>query len=305
MAVPGLATVRERLTSALIGAASPSGGWGYASGLASRLEPTCWALLALRPTDLGSRHVARHLDWLRSLRRADGLLSHAGQPPNVAFNGVAVLVLLDEPSSVDPQAQSHRAMARQVVGGMLHTRGVPGRESPVSGHDDTLRGWPWLPGTASWVEPTAWCLLAVSRYRRVAADTRGGEVVDEARRLLIDRTCEVGGWNCGTPRVFGTSLPPYVAPTSLTILALQDEVSHPVVAKALSRLRATWADEPSSIALALTSLAFEVVGQPHEEVDAALAALTERPGFSDRLVEVGMSLYALTAGIHHAAAFRL
>ncbi len=36
---------------ALLSAANADGGWGYYPGKASRLEPTCWALLALLPSD--------------------------------------------------------------------------------------------------------------------------------------------------------------------------------------------------------------------------------------------------------------
>src|SRR5438105_856772 len=45
----------DRLTDmrrALLSAVNADGGWGYYPGHASRLEPTCWALLALRtPVD--------------------------------------------------------------------------------------------------------------------------------------------------------------------------------------------------------------------------------------------------------------
>src|SRR5690242_21936247 len=51
------------------------GGWGFRTGLASRVEPTCWALLALLQGEFQEEQdhrISRGLEFLRSAQLADG-----------------------------------------------------------------------------------------------------------------------------------------------------------------------------------------------------------------------------------------
>jgi hypothetical protein len=90
-----------RMLEALVAGANPDGGWAYYPGHASRLEPTCWALLALlaQPSTAG-REMAAHRDFLWRSRRSDGLLLEQAvgeeNRPNLAFNGLLALLLLAE-----------------------------------------------------------------------------------------------------------------------------------------------------------------------------------------------------------------
>ena len=67
-------------------------------------------------------------------------------------------------------------------------------------------GWPWVDGTHSWLEPTAWAVLALGRAGR-------GEHprVAEGRALIADRAIGSGGWNYGNPSVFGAACAPIPA----------------------------------------------------------------------------------------------
>ena len=38
--------------------------------------------------------------------------------------------------------------------------------------DGSLQAWSWVDGTFSWVEPTAWCLLLLKKWRLQAAGRR-------------------------------------------------------------------------------------------------------------------------------------
>ena len=65
------------------------GGWGYYRGKKSRLEPTCWAALALAGTADGAAAAD-----LQQWPSTDGLLlERAGGEPNYAFHGLALLAL--------------------------------------------------------------------------------------------------------------------------------------------------------------------------------------------------------------------
>jgi hypothetical protein len=63
------------LRHALLSGASVGGGWGYYAGNASRLEPTCWALLALGDDELPADDLDRHRQFLLRCQRPDGWLT--------------------------------------------------------------------------------------------------------------------------------------------------------------------------------------------------------------------------------------
>jgi uncharacterized protein (DUF362 family) len=82
--------------------------------------------------------------------------------------------------------------------------------------DGSLRGWPRISDTFSWVENTSYALAALK-----ACGRRDHPRVAEAERLLLDRVCQDGGWNCGNNVVCGAHLMGFVPTTALAALALQ------------------------------------------------------------------------------------
>src|SRR5258706_177994 len=74
----------------------------------------------------------------------------------------------------------------------------------------------------SWVEPTAYALIALKKLRPVQGDGRSDRSIAEAERMLYDRACAEGGWNYGNSTAYGVELPPYLETTALALLALQD-----------------------------------------------------------------------------------
>ena len=59
-----------------------------------------------------------------------------------------------------------RSQIEQATGWILAARGKPQPRSQQMGHDSTLVGWPWVMGTHSWIEPTAWNVLALKAAGR-------------------------------------------------------------------------------------------------------------------------------------------
>lgn len=82
--------------------------------------------------------------------------------------------------------------------------------------DPNKSGWPWVPGTVSWVAPTSLALLAFEAWGR------GSTRIDWARAMLIDRACPGGGWNAGNGVAFGVALDPHPDFTAMALLALRD-----------------------------------------------------------------------------------
>src|SRR6186713_3203009 len=77
-----------RLRTQLADARNADGGWAYRRGNRSRIEPTCWALLAL---ESGGSELRVLEKWPR---RGSWLIDAPEAPQNHAFNALAGLTLL-------------------------------------------------------------------------------------------------------------------------------------------------------------------------------------------------------------------
>ena len=84
--------------------------------------------------------------------RKDGLFVDGPGGVNVAFSGLAGIVLAPA---------RDRAIARDLMAALVHTKGVAIPPSTINRQDNALRGWAWTSDTFSWVEPTATCLVGV------------------------------------------------------------------------------------------------------------------------------------------------
>jgi hypothetical protein len=247
---PDTAQVCSDLGQALLRARNPDGGWAYSAGKRTRLEPTCWALLALAATH--GRPV--ELQRLESWPRHDGwLVDVAGAPPNQPFNALAALALLQNPSS--------RSLARPIVSNLLSARGERSAQGKYVIQDNSLQAWSWVEGTASWVEPTAWSLLLLKKLRRSGSLPREGHArIEVGEQLLLDRVCSVGGWNYGNKRVYDHDLWPYVPTTALALLALQDRRNLSSVKRSLEQMQKDLTTERSTLALALALVCLDAYG---------------------------------------------
>jgi hypothetical protein len=91
----------------------------------------------------------------------------------------------------------------------------------VTTQSDRYTGWPWTPGTSSWVEPTAIALLLMERCPRQLLPSGLELRRQSAEAMLYDRMCPGGGWNCGNPMVYGVAGQPLAIPTAWALLALR------------------------------------------------------------------------------------
>ncbi|MGE0705552.1 MAG: hypothetical protein AB7F99_07925 [Vicinamibacterales bacterium] len=291
----------DTLAAALRAAQHPSGGWSYVAGQPGRIEPTCWALLAAGPQAKGQ--AVPHLQFLQRSQQPSGLLvEDPAQPVNAAFNGLAAFTLL-QPFWAD--ASVWTGAARRVTAALVLEKGVQLDQAPEYRQDNSLQGWSWVAGTFSWVEPTAWGLLALKTAGNgTPLDAEARARIDEGDRLLLDRACDGGGWNYGNAEVFDQDLQPYVPTTALALLALQDRRGTPIVDQGWAWLRAHAHEEPSGMALSLAIICARVYGEPIPDLETLLTAQWERSGFLGNVLVMAMALCALTPG-GGAEAFRL
>jgi hypothetical protein len=198
---------------ALLAAQNPDGGWPYAQG-SSRVEPTVFALLALGREREGASATAagRALGWLRIHQRPDG--GWAPAPPVAESTWVTALPLLLGPERLGAEARARAGswLLRQT--GADATFWYRVRQTLGGRPAERFEGWPWFPGTAAWVAPTAFAILALRslapRHPRLAAGCR----------FLLSRRCGDGGWNYGGARALGYESASYPETTGLALVAL-------------------------------------------------------------------------------------
>src|SRR3954469_19209532 len=90
----------DRLRDSLLAGRNPDGGWAYYAGKQSRIEPTCWAMLALRAHGAAAATLDPAYAWLESCARSTAwLVENPEWPVSIAYNALAVFTLQDHPAS--------------------------------------------------------------------------------------------------------------------------------------------------------------------------------------------------------------
>ena len=273
------------------------GGWGYHSGSESRVEPTSWAMRALAGAgDAASCKEIRKksCDYLRATQLADG--SWPAAPTILTGSWVtsqACAVLATDEGSTQHVKAGLQWLCDDFPRDSSPLQRLVQKLRPggkLSAHDDSLRGWGWTPRTASWVEPTAFALLALRAAGSQLLPANSMQRRELAVALLYDRMCPAGGWNCGNPRVYGVDGDALVLPTCWALLALQDAPEKPGRDLSLAWLESCFAAINSAGSLAVASLTLEHHG---------IAAPASRRSLTDwsarELAEQGTHVLAWTA----------
>ena len=217
--------------STLLDKQNPDGGWPYTKGR-SWTEPTAYAVLALlsaRLKDAASRGVA----WILSNRRPDG--GWAPEPAVDESTWVTSLVALLPPDSLGPEAHLGAinwllTVTGEESGSTYRLRQwLLGNSRPA---DQRNPGWPWVPGAAAWVGPTALAILALEQESRRNPSAVIQRRLADGRAFLLARMCQEGGWNHGSSRAAGYESRPYPETTGMALAALRGVVS-PKIDRAL------------------------------------------------------------------------
>jgi len=256
------------LFDALQESANPAGGWGYEIHKASRLEPTCWALVAAGRASPNADLAPQRTFLEKCVRPGGYLVEDPRWPINVGFNALVAFTWLNQRGATTDERIS------SLLAWLTATKGVQAPQAPSYRQDNSLQGWAWLDATFSWVEPTAWGTLALQKGLRAGfiKEASAGARIDEAQRLLIDRCCRDGGWNFGNANVMGQDLFPHVPTTAIALLALQGRPEEPAVVRSLAYLESHWSDEPSPLALGLSLICLRTYGRTTRPIEARLRA---------------------------------
>lgn len=195
------------------------GGWGYRPGKQSWLEPTVYAGLALHMEPAADRAW----DLLRSWQGGDGAWRPAETVQGPGWGTALALILAKARGETGPEYRRGVAALARAEGaesGWLQRLAARVGIFNLS-RDPFITGWPWTPGTASWVEPTALALIALKQAAPVAGDAAVAERIRLGEEQLLSVRTGDGGWNYGSPESAGVKLAAFPETTALALAGLQ------------------------------------------------------------------------------------
>ena len=234
----------------------PDGGWSFSGSSQMSLETTCLAsfsVLAEQPSS------APHVVWpLLHAQLSDGSWPSFvgdGEPSWTTALAICVLNSANDSSGARERGQSWLLKTKGREGGWFWRWKFKLADRAVR-FDPDRYGWPWLPGSASWVIPTAFSVIAIKQFTACSRTEVSERRIRLGVEMLLDRTCVDGGWNSGNSVVYGVPLRPHVEATAIALLALQDERRTETIQRSLAWLKqqATVINSGSSLAWCILTL---------------------------------------------------
>lgn len=191
-------------------AIAPVGGYHPEGEAAS--EPIAWGAMAL--VNAGRNDSAMvAAEWLAKRQAADGSVGVTESQDDPYW---PTALAMRAWQSVDATAYADRI--KRGAQWALEQQPWTRPRNPKFGHDTALAGWSWAPATHSWLEPTAFFVVAL-REAGYADNLRCREGV----RLLVDRLLPSGGANYGNTVVLGQELLAHAHSSGVVVWALAGE----------------------------------------------------------------------------------
>jgi len=238
------------------------GGWSFFGARQVSLEATPLAILCLqaeRPSE-----APRLGKLLSDAQLADGSWpSFVGDRESSWTTALAICALnsVGDPSKARERGESWLLRTKGQEGHWLWRWKFKTADRNVR-FDPDKYGWPWVTGSASWVIPTAFSIIAIEQFTVCNRSEESEKRIHLGVEMLLDRACVDGGWNSGNSLVYGVPLRPHVEATAIALLALQDEQRTETVKKSLSWLRQNAASMDSVSSLAWCILTLFVYQEP-------------------------------------------
>jgi hypothetical protein len=227
------------------------------------------SILALSARGRTDAELNRARRWLIERQRADG-----GWAPNPVVDtstwvtSVAVLAL----QRAGWPMKARKAGCEWLVGQAPATNSwlyrLLEKLQPASART-TQGGTPWYPGTAAWIGPTVFSVLALRSLCENTSDCRIQEFIEASRNYLLSRRCKDGGWNHGGSRYRSENSRSYPEMTGLALLAFPPNPGQ-WLAKSLAR-----AQEHLAAPESMQGLCWLQVGLAYHNV--AIADVSDSP----------------------------
>jgi hypothetical protein len=296
------ALVTDAAVQFLLDTQNPDGGWGAGKGKQSNTEATSIATLALSTVGDAAleEKIGRGLNWLTARQNSNGSwpLTASSKEPSWT-TALAILALT--------HFAAHRQKALRGAEWLLRQEGkfnflasLLYRFAPQTMQvklNPLLKGWPWTTGTFSWVEPTAYALIALKKIRPYLTDRRAQERIRQGELMIYDRMCAEGGWNYGNSEVLEADLWPYPDITALALIALQDRRETQANQLSLKSLKRMLAENHSGLTLSWSVICFSLYGDDPTPLRKSLAKNYEKGAFLGETKTVALALLAAGRGI--------
>ncbi len=282
-------------------AQNSDGGWGFHPGSESRTEPTCWALQALLQCSWQEipEAAVRGFQFVREAQLGDGAWPSARtEQVGCWVTALACLVLLAEKNSSNAVAKGLDWLCKDWPRDSTLWRRFLARSSSrrdIFPINNSYRGWGWTPGTSSWVEPTAFVLLALGECPAELLPPAAARRRKLAEAMLRDRMCPGGGWNCGNPLVYGVAGEPLMIPTVWALLALRNQPDQPENILSLEWLEKNVANIQGPGSFALARLCLEAYGRRWPSDAPEFGSFYEKNEFLRNIQVAAWSCLALGA----------
>ena len=260
---PGLWSDRiSSLAETLTSRQMKSGGWAYFDSVQESLEATCLAELALAPERQASSSAAI-LFLLKSQLTDGGWPAFLGDSEGSWTTALALCTLNSTGDFTAARDKAFRWLyAERGREGHWFWRWKFKTSDRNVRFDPDKYGWPWVSGSASWVIPTAFSIIAIEQFTVCNRSEESEKRIHLGVEMLLDRACVDGGWNSGNSLVYGVPLRPHVEATAIALLALQGEQRTEMIQKSLSWLRQNAASVNSVSSLAWCILTLFVYQEP-------------------------------------------
>jgi hypothetical protein len=257
---------------------------GYSPGSKAAAEPTAVAALAFLTHERYAAAIAAAAE-LAAMQQENGEVAvrageeSPGWPTSLAIVAWRAIIASgtreraaapysadvspDRDANASRLATEYHERIPLAVSWLLVNRGQSVQRSETFGHNTELVGWAYAEGTHSWVEPTAFAVLALK-----AAGREYEAAAREGIAVLIDRQLPGGGLNYGNTYVLGQSTRPHIQPTGIGLLALVGEQdSSGRIAKSVAWLRRNIGSRttPTSLAWAVLGLAAHGITLPESD----------------------------------------
>jgi hypothetical protein len=254
------------LIEAITQHALAEGGFCGPIGGRYRADATAWAAIALSAAGAREDLVESARSRLAADQREDGRVSLSDEHPHVFWpTPLAVMAWQGSPAYHDHQSRA--------IAFLLSTAGEHREKKPDDffGHDPSIRGWPWIAGTHSWVEPTSVVLLALE-----TAGHADHVRAQEGRGMLLNRQLDQGGWNYGNTHVFNQQQRPMLVSTGLALCALAGRVDREAVKKSLYYTTKTMNHVRTPLSLGWGLLGLSAWGARPADADYSIKECFER-----------------------------
>lgn len=251
---------------------------GYVTDSAPAAEPTALATLAL--IGHGRIEAAQQAAAaLAAMQNSNGEVGiRRGETPGWPTSLAIVAWVAFGKVSAPAADHATHGNIEGAVAWLLANRGKPVVLSDAFGHDTSLVGWAYAEQTHSWVEPTAFGVLALK-----AANRANDLAAREGVAVLIDRQLPGGGLNYGNTYVLGQLLRPHLDSTGVGLIALAGETdASNRLAKSIAWLRRSIGPETTPLSLAWGLLGLKAHNIELPMANEWLAAAAQRVQSRDR-----------------------